>query len=703
MFNAPPARQNYQPPVRRTSPCNFRMNRPFAKKNRSMRTLLSLALLSLSTLLFAQPTGRLNKPFDKEHFGDPDGLKAALAALKKGDGFFQSGGTHFTQALEEYEKAHSFNPDNAELNLKMGLCHLNGRYHHRSLPFFQAAYELDNQIPRIHFLLGMGHHLNAHWEEAITEYQLHRAAINRVPDPEPLYNTAERRIAECQNGKSLQAKPVNGQVSNMGPGINSEVADYGVLISPDGTHMTFTSRRSNSTGGKINKATSEYFEDIYASTRSGSGWSEPLPLGAPVNTDLNDASVGLYNDGRTMFIYRDDKGVGDLFESTRDGGRWSEPKPLGEAINSPANETSAWLSADGKQLFFVSDREGGLGGQDIWISRWDATANAWGEAENAGPGVNTFEDEDGVFLQPDGQTLFFSSKGHTCMGGYDVFRSSLVDGRWGKPQNLGWPVNSPDDDLFFVLAANGTTGHFSSVRPNGLGEDDLYRVDFLPEPKKEETAAMNGGAPETGTKGMATIRGKVMDLTMLAGMEATIDLLDLADGRIVMTFTSDPKTGEYLIVVPAGRQYAMHVQANGYLLHSENIDTGAENRELSMNVDLKPLEAGTNEVMRNIFFEREKAALDPASLGELGQLLGMLRDNPALRLEIGGHTDGDGAEAYNDELSTRRANAVVDHLVNNGIPGERLVAKGYGASQPLVPNDSDENKARNRRTEMRVL
>ena len=147
----------------------------------------------------------------------------------------------------------------------------------------------------------------------------------------------------------------------------------------------------------------------------------------------------------------------------------------------------------------------------------------------------------------------------------------------------------------------------------------------------------------------------------------------------------------------------MHVQANGYLLHSENIDARAENREMSMNVNLKSLEAGTHEVMRNIFFEREKAALDPASLGELGQLLGMLRDNPALRLEIGGHTDSDGSEAYNDELSTRRANAVVDHLVNNGIPGERLVAKGYGASQPLVPNDSDENKARNRRTEMRVL
>lgn len=672
-----------------------------------LRTLLSSALLSLCSLLLAQSATRVNKPFDKDHFADAEGLKAAQAALKKGDALFQSGGTHFTAALGEYEKAHAFNPDNADLNLKMGLCHLNGRYHHRSLPYFRAAYELDNTIPRIHFLLGMGCQLNAHWDEAIAEYQLHRASLNRVPDPEPLYNTADRRIAECHNGKSLQAKPVNGQVSNMGPAVNSEVADYGVLLSPDGSSMTFTSRRSNSTGGKINKATSEYFEDIYTSTRTATGWTEPTPLAAPVNTEINDASVGLYNDGRTMIIYRDDKGTGDLYESTREGEGWSEPRSLGENINTPANETSAWPSADGKQLFFVSDREGGVGGQDIWVSRWDATIGGWGEAEDLGPTVNTIEDEDGVFLQPDGQTLYFSSKGHTCMGGYDVFRSTWVDGRWGKPTNLGWPVNSPDDDLFFVLTANGTTGHFSSVRPNGLGEDDLYRVDFLPEPKREETAAANSAGRPEGGDGVRiiTLRGKVLDLKMLAGMEATIELLDLVDGHVVLSFTSDPNTGEYMAMVPGGRPYAMHVQANGYLLHSENIDPvdAGGPVEMNMTVNLQPMESGTHEVMRNIFFERDQAALSPASLGELGQLLTLLRENPDLRVEIGGHTDSDGSEDHNDELSTRRANAVVDHLVNNGIPGDRLVAKGYGATQPLVANDSDENKARNRRTELRVL
>ncbi|MBK9761570.1 MAG: OmpA family protein [Flavobacteriales bacterium] len=673
-----------------------------------LRPIISLSVLLSTPLLFSQSgAARVNKPFDKEHFADGDGLKEALSAIKQGDKLFQDGGTHFTEALELFEKACAFNPDNADLNLKMGLCHLNGRFHHKALPYFQAAYGLKNDIPRIHFLMAMGYHLNAEWDKAIAEYSVHKTAVSRVPDPEPLYNSADRRIAECQHGKGLQAKPVNGQVSNMGPAINSEVADYGVLITADGERMMFTSRRSNSTGGKINKATNEYFEDIYGCTRSEHGWTEPLPLPVPVNSTINDASVGLFNDGRTMIIYRDDSGTGDLYESKREGETWSEPVSMGENINSPANETSAWFSFDRKQLYFVSDREGGLGGQDIWMSRWDGVANVWGEAENLGPRINTFEDEDGVFIHPDGTTLYFSSKGHSCMGGYDVFKSSFADGKWSSATNLGWPVNSPDDDLFFVLTANGTTGYFSSVRPNGLGEDDIYRVDFLPEAKAEETASMFGGGTISRNAGMKTVllKGKIMDYKELAALEATIELMDLSDARLVATFTSDPTTGEYLVAVPGGRQYAMIVRAGGYLLHSENIAIPLESSALEMNMEIKlqPIEVDHKEVMRNIFFERDKAILNPSSLAELGQLLDLLRENPSLRLEIGGYTDSDGNDDHNDQLSTERAYAVVSHLVNNGIPSDRLVAVGYGSANPLVPNDSDENKAKNRRTEMRVL
>ncbi len=676
-----------------------------------LRAFLSPASLLIPALLLAQAAEqRTDTPFDKEHFANANGLKKALSAIKQGDALFQNGGTHYTEALEQYDQAYTLNPDNAELNLKMGLCHLNGRYHYKAVGFFQNAYALQPSIPRIHFLLGYGYQLTAEWDKAIAEYGLHRASMGRAaPDPEPMYNSADRRIAECNNGKAFYAKPTSGQVSNMGPAINSEVADYGVLITADGEHMMFTSRRNNSTGGKINKATHEYFEDIYACDRAASGWTEPLPMAQPVNSPINDASVGLFNDGRTMIVYRDVDGTGDLFETKREGDIWSEPVTLGGNVNSGANESSAWYSFDRKQLFFVSDREGGQGGQDIYVSRWDDVDKQWGIAENLGATINTPEDEDGVFIHPDGKTLYFSSKGHNCMGGYDVFKSTLADGHWSKPENLGWPINSPDDDLFFVLTADGSTGYFSSVRPSGMGEDDIYRVDFLPETKGEETASLTttGKPAKENTNAMRTVllKGRIMDLKMLAGMEATIELMDLQDAHLVATFTSDAKTGEFMAALPSGHDYAMSIHADGFLLHSENISMPADggSLEMNMNITLQPIETGHQEVMRNIFFERDLAALNPTSLAEMGQLLSLLRENPKLRLEIGGHTDSDGTVEHNDQLSNARAQAVVDHLIANGIAPDRLQAKGYGSNQGLVANDTEEHKAQNRRTEMRVL
>jgi outer membrane protein OmpA-like peptidoglycan-associated protein len=288
-----------------------------------------------------------------------------------------------------------------------------------------------------------------------------------------------------------------------------------------------------------------------------------------------------------------------------------------------------------------------------------------------------------------------------------VFKSTLVDGQWSKPENLGWPVNSPEDELYFVLTADGATGFFSSVRADGLGEDDLYRVDFSADARTEETAsAVTSGKP--GAPAVSTtllVQGKVTNDAGLSTLDATIDLLSLEDGSLVASFKSDKSTGEYMAVVPGGKEYAMVVHAEGYLLHSENIavPSGGGASALNMDMALKPLTAGEQEVMQNVFFERDKAALNTASVGELNKIVDLLNRNPSLRLEIGGYTDNDGNEDHNDQLSTERAHAVVAHLVKNGIAADRLTAVGYGASKPLAPNDSAAHKAKNRRTEIRVL
>ncbi len=670
-----------------------------------MRHLISLLLAVFA--LHAQAQAPATVPFDKEHIADPAALKQALAAIKAGDALFREGGNRYSAALAFYQQAEAINANNAELNMKMGLCHLNGRFHYRALGCFQKAYDLDPLTPRIHFLLGYAYQLNAAWDKATEEYGLHKASIGRMPDPEALYNTADRRLIECRNGRSLEANPVNAKVTNLGATINSELADYGALVTADGNRMMFTSRRANSTGGKTNKATNEFFEDIYACERKPTGWSDPVPMAPPVNSTINDASVGLFNDGRTMIIYRDDRGAGDLFESRREGDTWGDPIALPATINSPGSETSAWYSFDRQQLFFVSDREGGVGGQDIWVSRWDAMALTWGAASNLGPAVNTIQDEEGIYVHPDGRTIYFSSRGHTTMGGYDVFKSVLQDGHWGKAENLGWPVNSPEDDLFFVLTADGSTGYFSSVRPDGLGEDDLYRVDFTPEFHAEETAsAASSGVPgATAGSNTVLVSGRLTNDQGMSAIDATIDLLSLVDGSLVASFKSDNTNGEYMAVLPGGKEYAMVVHADGYLIHSENISVPVGGGAVALNVDmaLKPLKAGAQEIMRNVFFDKDKAALNNASIGELDRIVDLLTQNPTLRLEISGHTDSDGDEDRNDQLSTERAHAVVAHLVQSGIAADRLKPVGYGSAKPLVPNDSAAHKAKNRRTEIRVL
>ena len=633
------------------------------------RVFFSILLAGTSGLLAAQNGPRTNTPFDKAHFADAEGLKAALAAIRKGDGLFRHGGRDTDAALLAFEQAYAFNRDNADLNLKIGLCHLNGRQHHLSLPYFQAALALDNTIPRIHFLLGAAYQLNARWDEAIAEYREHVTASGGFPDVEPLYNTAERRMIQCKNGRSLQSASLTGQVTNLGDAINSTVADYGVLTSLEGDRLSYTSRRSLTADTRINKNTGDPFEDIFVVERTEMGWGTPRPIGTPVNSELNDASVGLFPDGRTLLIYRDAKGPGDLYTSTLSGNTWSTPVPLPDAINSPANETSAWPGPDGKTMYFVSDREGGVGGQDIWISQWDANAGTWGPPRNPGPSINSIEDEDGVFMSADGRTIYFSSKGHTSMGGYDVFRSTLTDGKWSVPENLGWPVNGPDDDLFFVLAADGRTGWYSSVRPGGFGEDDIYRVDLSVAPSREETASMGAsGLAEGAGSSMITLKGRVTDERTGTGLEAIVEVIDPSNGRSVASTHSDPRSGQYLVVVPAGKNLWVCAYDTGYL--PGNTSNG--------DIALAPMEKGTTTALQGIRFEAESGALHPASAGELGRLISLMRANPELRIQLGAYAEN--ASSNPMRASERRAQALAGHLLQNGIAMERVAATGLGAA-----------------------
>ena len=398
--------------------------------------------------------------------------------IKKADKAAMNGMVDHVHAETLYEEALVIAPENAELNLKMGLCQINGPFRHEALPYLLKARDQGMVYPPLHYLIGYAHQLNGEWADAIASYEKHAKSYVPEPHSDPLYMSANKRIAECRHGERLCATPREWTVQNAGERINSMFADYGLLPSADGRTIWFTSRRSGP-AAKVNRTTREFFEDIYVAQLGEKGWSTPVALPAPVNSSGNDATVGLTADGSSLLIYRDEKGKGDILQSDRNASGWDAPFMLGPSVNTEHHEGSAWITADGQWIYFTSDNaDETIGGQDIFRSRWDASTGTWNLPENIGPDVNTSQDEEGVFLTPDGQTLYFSSKGHDTMGGYDIFRSSFVDGRWTKPENMGSPINSPDDDLFFVLSADGTIGWFSSVRPGGLGDDDIYSVSF---------------------------------------------------------------------------------------------------------------------------------------------------------------------------------------------------------------------------------
>ncbi len=681
-----------------------------------LNRLLFLLLFTAAAL----PAAAQSTAFTKDNFGDnKEGLREALRELKDGDAEYRADPPRYAQALPHFLAAQEFNPNNAALNVKIGDCYLNSATKTAALPYLQKAARLDiTADARTHYLLARALHLSAKWREAIAEYQQAQpvGGNTRNGDAQAITaNDLQRRIQECRNGQQLMAHPVRVFIDNAGPELNSSASDYGPVVSADESTILITSRRAGSTGGKPDPEGNGYFEDIYQATWLGKAWSRATNLGPPVNTDDHNATVGLAPDGQRMLVYEGTNG-GDLLEANLRGSAWGKPKQLGARINTRSHETSASYSPDGRSLYFVSDRtEGGLGGSDIYKVELEGRE----PPVNLGPVINTSYGEEGVFMQPDGKTMFFSSEGHNSMGGYDIFKSVYEHGKWSEPENLGWPINTPDDDVFFVTSASGRHGYYSSDRPGGLGAKDIYRITFLGPEKQpllseEDQLLASRLAPmkqtvlapavAVATAQVTILKGTVTDEATKLPLEATIDLVDNATSQTIATFRSNATSGKYLVSLPSGTNYGIVVRQEGYLFHSENFDlpAGAAYAEVVKDIPLKRLEVGTTIVLRNIFFDTGKATLRKESTAELERLQALLTETPALKLEMAGHTDNVGEAAMNQDLSQRRAQAVVAYLTQHGIAATRLTAAGYGETRPVVPNATKAGRQLNRRTEFKV-
>jgi flagellar motor protein MotB len=685
---------------------------------------ITFLLLCIFTVQLMQVDAQSNplrikrKEFKKQEYG----FKDAWLNIKDGNYFFSLGSGSYREAREYYLKAYGYNPGNAELNYMIGKCYLFSDNKFESIKYIQKAYEIKPDVCfDIHLMLGMAYHQILEFDKAIEEYNYF---INNLhPKNRPEYQSQiDLYIQQCKNGKLLAAEPKRVVINNLGKGVNSIYDEYGPVISSNGEDMYFTSRRQYSKKSAKSVLDDKYFEDIYQSKLVNGDWTRARRLNEKITgkqNNTNRAVVGLSPDMQKLYIYEGNEKNGDLYVSTMKKGEWTRPKSLSK-FNTRYREVSMCISSDGSTLYFISgNTKHGYGGTDIYISKKN-NHGKWGKPENAGNVINTFFDELGVSLGAKDSVLYFSSKGHNSMGGYDVFQSSLSNvGLWSKPQNLGYPINTPNDDVFYVPTPDSKTAYYSSNRESGLGGMDIYKIIYLGVEKTMVSADVEdliAGAkspydniyfvptPKLKVDTTILMRGFINDSENQKPIIAKIELIDRDNSKVVATGISD-STGNYSVRLPESKIYGVDIVAKGYLLYLDIVDLSQKTYDevVVKNFLLDRVEVGAKVILKNIYFEFGKATLKPESFAMLNNVVKLMESNPTIRIEISGHTDNIGSLKENTKLSTDRAKAVVNYLVQKGISANRLEYKGYAFSQPIAPNNTEAGRAQNRRVEFKVL
>ncbi len=632
---------------------------------------------------------------------DRSSRKTIKNMLKSADNYYNEGTfAAYQQALPLYLELLQSYPEHAALNYKTGICYLETNNKQAALSYLQTAEKhAPNISPYLSWNLGRAYHQQYRFDEAITHYETFKSWLRRNDGN---VEKANRKIRQCERGKAMVQDSVNA-ITEIPSTLNSAYPDYCPLIMADESAMYFTSRRPLEKNPTLDPNDGLPYENIMHSVRTDNRWQKAESIGPPINNEDHNATVGLSVDGQQMIVYFQE----DLYISKLSGDEWSNPKPLPPQINSRDNESSACFSFDGKELFFIRGREPGNpeSNGDIYHSK--LRHGKWTEGRRLSRRINTKYDEDGVFLHPDGKTLYFSSKGHQGMGGFDVYKSVRNEhGRWSEPVNLGYPVNTPADDLYFVLSADGKSGWYSSFRPDGEGMLDIVHISFLPDTINEPTEQLSitDSLPET-EPGLTLVKGTIRDGKTEAPLKGDIRIFDVASGDSIMQTHSNASTGKYLLSLPAGKGYAMEVKKEGYVFYSDNFnlpDSSGFQQEI-INIRLYPIEKDVRVVLNNIFFDLDKATLRPESHAELDRLKQLMNENPDIRVEISGHTDTQGNYKYNKGLSKRRAAAVVDYLTKAGIDKSRLESRGASWDEPIATNETEAGRQKNRRVEFKII
>ena len=498
-------------------------------------------------------------------------------------------------------------------------------------------------------------------------------------------------MAQYRNRESLKLKKdaKEFQPNNLGPGINTTEDEYLPSLSLDGNTLIFTRRYLKE------NPEPHIEEDFFYSIRDTNGqWAEAICFPPPINSDQNEGAWSLSPDGRYLFFAgcgrNDGWGSCDIYASIRKGEQWGRVFNLGKPVNTMYWESQPCMSSDGKTLYFASNRPGGFGGSDIWMSEI-SELGTWSEPVNLGSNINTPGDENSPFLHPDGKTLYFSSDGHPGLGGLDLYLSRIEeDGHWGPARNLGYPINTAADETTLSVNAQGDTAYFSSDNLQGYGKKDIYAF-YLYDQAQPATVSF--------------MKGHVSDIKTGKPLAARFELISLKTGLVRIESYADAQNGSFLICLPTDEAFALNVACQGYLFYSDHIalDSRYKGEPMQKDIRLHPIEPGALVVLENVFYATEQYQLEEESIAELDKIYRFLVNNPSLHIEIGGHTDNTGSPAFNQQLSQKRAQAVADYMIQRGIDPKRVNAVGYGFDKPIGDNRSAEGRAKNRRTELKIL
>ena len=506
----------------------------------------------------------------------------------------------------------------------------------------------------------------------------------------------------------IEAAPENLRITNLGKGVNSSHEEFSPVLTADGKRLYFTKDNSTTEDG--------YDEDVMVSEFREGMWQPANLVGTTIDTKDNESVNGISADGNRIMLfgnYDDSYGGGDLFFSEKQAdGAWGPVQHFPKPINTSALEADGNITSDGKALLFSSDREDGIGdyhkkGESYHGDKWGntdiyvslkQTDGSWGDPINLGKTINTPFSERKAFLHPDGKTLYFCSDGHPGLGMMDIFKTTRLKEdswtEWSEPVNLGKEINNAADNFGYRVSTDGSVAYLSlDNRPDGFGGGDIYMMTLSQAAKPASVATITGiVSDENGTP-----------------LSASIKWEDLETGKNVGELSSDPKSGNYFITLPLNKNYGYYAEKPGYYPISKNVDLRGktEATKLTENITLVSIksmrEKETAIRLNNIFFDFDKATLKPESYPELNRLAEILKKNPDVKAEVGGHTDNKGTHQYNLDLSKKRTQSVVEYLVSQGCNGATLSSKGYADSVPVASNDTDDGRAQNRRVEVKFI